>query len=129
MTFKPEEFLEFAVKIHSEPDLQSPAGVRTAISRCYYSALLSAVSSLERSGVELPKSDAAHEVVVRTLSRGSSAACRGLGDDLASMNEMRIAADLNVDSLVGIDVLGHALATAKMFRDDLGRCFSPQWPS
>lgn len=122
MAFRPEEFLEFAAKIHAEPALQSPAGVRTAVSRCYYFALLTAASLLSRSGEELDRSDDVHETVARTLSRGSKGTWRELGDDLADMNDLRIAADLDAESKIGIDTLAHALAIARMFRDDLVRC-------
>ena len=125
MAFRPEEFLEFAVKIHSEPDLQSPAGVRTAVSRCYYSSLLMAKSSLEHLGTRFRRNDDVHEDVVRTLSREHGAASRELADDLSDMNELRMAADLDVGSHVDIDCLGTAIAMANIFNKDLSRRFGP----
>lgn len=123
MAFKSEEFLEFAVKIHSEPDLQSPAGVRTAVSRCYYSALLTAKSSLEHLGMEFRRNDDIHEDVVRALSREHGVTSREMVDDLSDMNELRMAADLDVESHVGIDCLGSAIAMANIFSKDLSRRF------
>ena len=126
MTFRPRDFLEFAFKIYSDPNLQTPAGVRTAVSRCYYAALLTAISSLERSGVTLNRGDGVHKDVARILlSKKPTVGRRVLSDDLADMNELRIAADLDAESQVGIDVLVNAHTLAKIFSTDIDRTFNP----
>lgn len=124
MAFDPDDFLEFASKIHGDPSLRNPAGVRTAVSRCYYSALLTATSLLERHGTALSDNDV-HGAVVRILkSKKSNPTCRGLSDDLSTLNGLHIAADLDVQSRVDLDVLVHAHSLASIFNKDIARCLN-----
>ena len=125
MQFKPEDFLNLASKIHADPRPWGPAGIRTAVSRCYYSALLTALLLLERSGVKIEADDGMHVAVVCALLSRNSGACQRLGDDLANMNEMRIAADLDLGSPVGEADLAHAYSLASIFNRDAARCFNP----
>lgn len=125
MQFKPEDFLKLASIIRADPRPWGPAGIRTAVSRCYYSALLAASLLLERSGVKIGAGDGMHVAVVRALLSGGSGACQRLGDDLANMNEMRIAADLDPGSPVGEDDLDHAYSLASIFNRDVARYFNP----
>ena len=67
MQFDPADFLRFAAGVHGDMGLQDPAGVRTAVSRCYYSALLSARAVLERLGEKIRTCDSMHERIVGVL--------------------------------------------------------------
>lgn len=125
MQSDPAGFLELVSRIHADPRPWGPAGIRTAVSRCYYSALLTAWSLLERSGVKIRAGDGMHVAVVRALLSRSSGACQRLGDDLANMNEMRIAADLDPGSPVGEDDLAHAYSLARVFNRDVARRLNP----
>ena len=125
MQFDPRDFLELASKIHADPCPWGSAGIRTAVSRCYYSALLTAWFLLERSGTKLEAGDGMHVAVVRALLSGRNGACRRLGDDLADMNELRIAADLDPGSRITEDDLAHAYSLARMFNSDAARCLNP----
>lgn len=122
MEFVPGDFLEFASKIHGDSDLLSAAGVRTAISRCYYSALLTAYLLLKRSGMTFKNDDDIHGAVVHALmSNETSSVYCNLSDDLITMNEMRIAADLDPDSNLGVDDLIHAISMACIFNREAVR--------
>ena len=122
MGFVPGDFLELASRIHGDSDLLGPAGVRTAISRCYYSALLTAYLPLKRSGMTFKNDDTIHGAVVRALmSNETSSVYCNLGDDLVTMNEMRIAADLDPDSNLGVEDLRHAYNMARTFNRDAVR--------
>lgn len=122
MEFVPGDFLEFASKIHGDSDLLSPAGMRTVISRCYYSALLTAYLPLTCSGMTFKSDDDIHGAVVRVLMPNvTNSGYWSLGDDLVSMNEMRIAADLDPDSHLGVDDLRHAYSMACIFNREAVR--------
>ena len=122
MEFVPGDFLEFASKIHGDSDLLSSAGVRTAISRCYYSALLTVYLPLKRSGMTFKNDDNIHDAVVRVLmSNEPNSVYWKLGDDLVTMNEMRITADLDPDSRLGVEDLRHAYSMARIFNRDAVR--------
>ena len=123
MAFDPAEFLKFARRIHGESALQSPAGIRTAVSRCYYSALLKARDVLGRSGTEVGVSDSMHKDIIYILANGSTSG-DDLVDDLGNMNMLRIAADLDVGSSTDIDDLNHAYNLAITFNRDIERHFA-----
>lgn len=122
MKFTPEDFLKFAFRIYSDHDLRGSAGVRTAISRCYYSALLTARLLLKESGVTIKDDGDVHAAVVDTLmSDKYNAACRKLCDDLNTMNVLRIKADLNLDSNPGEHEFAQAHSMAQVFNRDANR--------
>ena len=105
-------------------DLQDPAGIRTAVSRCYYSALLSARAALEQSGEKIGADDNIHERIVDILSsRGPGGHGGRLADDLEDLNGLRTAADLDAGSSIGIEDLNTAHTMASMFNKDVGRHF------
>lgn len=120
MAFDPGEFLRFARKIHGDLDLQSPAGIRTAVSRCYYSALLTAKDLLEHAGKEIEIGDSMHTQVACILLSGDFDTPAGnMGDDLANMNELRVASDFDVRSSIGIDHLARAHSLASIFNRNI----------
>lgn len=127
MAFDPAEFLRLARRIHGDPELQSPAGIRTAVSRCYYSALLKARDVLVRSGTEVGVGDSMHRDIIDILAKGPASG-DDLVDDLGNMNLLRIAADLDVGSSTDIGDLNHAYSLADAFNRNIERRFARGGP-
>ena len=79
---------------------------------------------MERLGEKIKTNDSMHERIVGVLQpRGSGGHADSLGDDLETLNKLRLAADLDAGSSIGIEDVNTAHTLASMFNKDVGRRF------
>lgn len=109
----PRDYLEVAMKISRNKDTRGEAWIRTAVSRCYYSAFLAAKRLLTPTK-GAPHGNDLHRFVIMSMRKVDG----GMADRLKYLYDQRIMADFNDDVPWSIDVINEVHCIAKVFNDD-----------
>lgn len=112
--FDPDDNLGLALKIYMDRRMSDEAGIRAAVSRCYYSSLLTVKPHL---GPGKPDSDDLHGIAM-CFVQGVD---RSLADQLEYLYNHRVMADMGDDVPWDRDVIADAHATAKVLNGDIRR--------
>ncbi len=115
--FDPDENLKIAVKIHGDKGMSNEAGVRAAVSRCYYSSLLTVKPYL---GSAVPDDDRLHGIAMCFVQKMD----RRLGDRLGYLYELRLKADMASGVTWDRDMIADVHGVAKRFNDEIKRILS-----
>lgn len=110
----PEDNLKIAMLIYENKSMNNEAGIRTAVSRCYYSSLLAIKPflRLEESDID---SDDLHNVAMTRVQEVD----KGLGDRLKVLYERRLKADMADVVTWDRDVISDTHSIAKTFNNNL----------
>jgi len=99
--YDPRRFLDLANRILIDGDYERESRARTAISRAYYAAFLTAYQKLREKGVRIPESSEIHRVVIQTfMEKGLSV----IGNPLDQLREKRVDADYHMDSNITVSL-------------------------
>jgi uncharacterized protein (UPF0332 family) len=90
----PRNFLSLARKLSGG---NSPAEIRTAISRCYYSVFNVSVGFLKGMGFRVSEGPSGHGDVQRCLSNSTQKNIQRVGSQLADLHSRRVQADYRLD--------------------------------
>lgn len=112
--FDPEDNLEIAMMIYSESSMDNEAGIRAAVSRCYYSSLLT-VKPLLRLSAPSADSDDLHMIAMDRVRNVD----RDLGDKLKFLYVQRLKADIATSVDWSRDAIISVHATAKAFNSEV----------
>ena len=112
--FDPGDNLKIAMMIYGENSMNNEAGIRAAVSRCYYSSLLT-VKPLLRLSAPGADSDDLHMVAMGRVRKAD----RYLGDMLKFLYAQRLKADLADGVDWNRDVIIDAHASAKFFNSEV----------
>lgn len=111
--FEPKELLNFVKKIREKKELQTEAGVRTAINRCYYSSMLKAKLHLESKGIKISEDEEIHKnIIARVKNKDSS-----MGDKLNHLYELRMQADFDLEFKAEKEFIASTYGIAKSFNN------------
>lgn len=113
--FDPEDGLKFAMKIRGDRKMHDEAGIRAAVSRCYYSSLLTVKPYLGPH--KTCNTDDLHNIAISHVQKVN----RRLGDLLKYLYYQRIKADLRDDDSWNEDAIVNAHSAAREFIDDIKR--------
>lgn len=113
--FDPEGNLKIAMMIYEDKNMNNEAGIRTAVSRCYYSSLLTVKPLLQLDAPDVDNDDL-HMVVIDLVRKAD----RTLGDRLKFLYGHRLKADLSASVTWDKDVILDVHGTAKHFNSDIG---------
>lgn len=113
--FDPEKLLNFVELIRRKSELQTEAGVRTALNRSYFSVMLKAKTRLESSGTIFSDNEEIHQEVVEKIKEKNSK----LGDKLNNLLEYRIKADFDLEFNANKDLITPIFGLAKSFNYNL----------
>jgi len=111
--FNPEEFLKFTEIIRRQPKLQTEAGIRTALNRAYYAALVNAKTKLEILGITFPSNDTIHQVVSQELKQRDNV----LADSLEELYDYRYDSDFDLNYNVDTAMIAPVNGIAKRFNN------------
>lgn len=109
--FDPDTLLEIVEKIRLKSELQTEAGVRTALNRSYFSSMLKAKLRLTELGVTLSNNDEIHKEVIEKIKEKNS----GMADKLNTLYDMRINADYNLEETIDDSRITSYYGIAKSF--------------
>lgn len=112
--FDPDENLRIAMKIHGDKKMNDQAWIRAAVSRCYYSSLLTVKPHL---GPDKSSDDDLHSNAMHFVHNVN----RGLADQLRYLYNHRIMADMDDDVSWDRDVIACVHGMAKMFNCEIKR--------
>lgn len=109
--FNPEDYLRFVKIIREESKLQTAAGIRTALNRTYFSALVNAKERLEKLGMTFPATDEMHQAIIEEVKGRDST----LGDKLNKLYDLRLDADYNLELETKVGLISPAYGMASRF--------------
>jgi len=109
--FNPEEFLKITDTIRRQKKLQTSAGVRTALNRAYFAALVMAKIKLEDLGVFFSTNDEIHKQISDEVKKRDNI----LGDKLEQLYDNRWDSDFDLNFIADKSLISPASATAKSF--------------
>ena len=113
--FDPEDGLKFAMKIRGDRKMHDEAGIRAAVSRCYYSSLLAVKPYLGHH--KTLNTDNLHNIAISHVQKVN----RTLGDLLRYLHYQHVKADLCDDDSWNEDAIVNAHSAARQFIDDIKR--------
>jgi len=111
--FNPEDFLKFTEIIRRQPKLQTEAGIRTALNRAYYAALVNAKTKLEVLGVIFPDNDTIHQVISQEVKIRDNV----LADILEDLYDYRFDSDFDLNYNVDHSMIAPVIGMAKRFNN------------
>ena len=109
--FNPEEFLKITDTVRRQRKLQTPAGVRTALNRAYFAALVFAKLKLEDLGVAFSTNDEIHRQISDEVKKRDNV----LGDKLELLYDNRWDSDFDLSFVADKSLISPTSATAKAF--------------
>lgn len=112
--FDPDENLGFATKVHRDKKMGDEAGIRAAVSRCYYSSLLTVKPYL---GPDKPDDDDLHDIAIDFVQNMD----RELADRLITLYNYRIIADMADGVSWDRDVIASVHGMARVFNQSIKR--------
>lgn len=113
--FNPNELLKFVKTIRRKQELQTDAGIRTAINRSYYSSMLTAKSRLEKQGEKFSETDEIHKHIIEKIKAKNI----HMGDKLNSLYKLRLQADLDLEFDADKAYIAHAYGIAISFNSKI----------
>jgi len=109
--FNPEEFLKITDIVRRQNKFQTPAGVRTALNRAYFAALVMAKIKLEELGVTFSTNDEIHKQISDEVKKRDNI----LGDKLEHLYEYRWDSDFDLNFIADKSLISPVSAAAKSF--------------
>ncbi|BDQ31146.1 hypothetical protein NZNM25_01500 [Nitrosopumilus zosterae] len=111
--FSPDEFLTFVKTIRRKNELQTEAGVRTALNRCYFSSLVKAKNHLESKGNNFSNNEEMHKEIIEKVKEANET----MGDKLNTLLEMRNKADYDMEFNGDSGLISPIYGMSKSFND------------
>lgn len=122
--FDPGDNLKVAMAIYMDKSMDNEAGIRAAVSRCYYSSLLT-VKHLLQLDVTEAESDDLHMVAISRVRKAN----RTLGDLLKFLYVHRLKADLADDVPWERNIIAEVHGAAKAFNSEIKSALRASGPS
>ena len=113
--FDPDDNLKFAMRIHGDRKMRDEAGIRAAVSRCYYASLLTVKPYL--GSHEIDVGDELHKTAIFHVQKIN----RDLGDQLRYLYRQRLKADLCEDASWDEDAIVGVYGVAKQINSEVER--------